>query len=181
MWKEKFHYTYENEKLSMWVDGVTFSYEWLLHIGASTKTTDKKNGNAGYFGEGFKVASLCAHRDFNWNIQMSSGDWNLDVVTVKQTIDQTEVEMLAYDVKSKEKEETSRLELNPVSEEDFQLFQDAITSFYYIGNPLLGEKIWEGDEGSVYVCKVEQYKRCYVCPQFIRFRIETDERRQEPG
>ncbi|MGN0485482.1 MAG: hypothetical protein ACI4HI_18235 [Lachnospiraceae bacterium] len=121
-WKEKFHYTYENEKLSMWVDGVTFSYEWLLHIGASTKTTDKKNGNAGYFGEGFKVASLCAHRDFNWNIQMSSGDWNLDVVTVKQTIDQTEVEMLAYDVKSKEKEETSRLELNPVSEEEGAVF-----------------------------------------------------------
>mgnify|MGYP003461869305 FL=1 len=26
-WHQKFSYTYENEKLLMWVDGITFSYE----------------------------------------------------------------------------------------------------------------------------------------------------------
>jgi len=48
-----------------------FSYEWLLHMGASSK-----QGNpgkyAGLFGEGFKMAALCALRDYNWKIKMRS-------------------------------------------------------------------------------------------------------------
>lgn len=82
----------------MWVDDINFSYEWLLHIGASTKTSNSFH-NAGYFGEGFKIASLCAVRDHDWQVKMSSGDWKLDVISIKQKIDNSQVDMLAYDIK----------------------------------------------------------------------------------
>jgi len=37
---EKFRFEYENRKLTIWIEDKTFNYEWLLHIGASTKTFD---------------------------------------------------------------------------------------------------------------------------------------------
>ena len=69
LWKDRFCFEYSNGLLSMWVEDICFSYEWLLHIGASTKT-DAFLNNAGYFGEGFKIASLCAVRDYRWKIKM---------------------------------------------------------------------------------------------------------------
>lgn len=52
-WYERFHYDFHDNTLSMRIESQTFNYEWLLHIGASTKTnSDQKH--AGYFGEGFK-------------------------------------------------------------------------------------------------------------------------------
>lgn len=156
-WQERFCYKYENSRLFMWVNGVTFSYEWLLHIGASTKTEDLSKQNAGYFGEGFKIASLCALRDFKWHIQMSSDGWTLSVTSTSQQIDQREVSMLAYDVEEKRHEEMSCLELFPITETEFELFEKVIISFYFIGNPLLGDKIWEGKEGAVYLCDTDEY------------------------
>ncbi|MCI6242240.1 MAG: hypothetical protein MR646_02880 [Agathobacter sp.] len=147
-WKKRFGYNFENGKLCMWVEHTVFSYEWLLHIGASTKTGDMKKKNAGYFGEGFKIASLCALRDFRWNIVMSSGNWKLEVMKLQQDIDSTKVDVLAYDVQSRKSLDESRLELYPVTSEDYQEFLTALNSFYYDGNPLLGEKIWEGEKGA---------------------------------
>lgn len=147
-WKKRFGYSFENGKLCMWVEHTVFSYEWLLHIGASTKTGDMKKKNAGYFGEGFKIASLCALRDFRWNIVMSSGNWKLEVMKLQQDIDSTKVDVLAYDVQSRKSLDESRLELYPVTSEDYQEFLTALNSFYYDGNPLLGEKIWEGEKGA---------------------------------
>lgn len=63
-WHKRFKYEYKDDNLSMWVDDVKFNYEWLLHIGASTKTED--GNKAGYFGEGFKIAALCAMRDYHY-------------------------------------------------------------------------------------------------------------------
>lgn len=157
-WKDCFHYKYENKILSMWVDDINFSYEWLLHIGASTKTSNSFH-NAGYFGEGFKIASLCAVRDHDWQVKMSSGDWKLDVISIKQKIDNSQVDMLAYDIKNTVYRNTSQLELYPIENEDFQLFKDTILSFYYYGNPILGEKIWEGYEGAVYIYNDNTYSR----------------------
>lgn len=156
-WKKRFGYSFENGKLCMWVEHTVFSYEWLLHIGASTKTGDMKKKNAGYFGEGFKIASLCALRDFRWNIVMSSGNWKLEVMKLQQDIDSTKVDVLAYDVQSRKSLDESRLELYPVTSEDYQEFLTALNSFYYDGNPLLGEKIWEGEKGAVYTCNTKQY------------------------
>ncbi len=153
---QMFQYSYEDEKLEMAVDGVNFSYEWLLHIGASTKTATS-NDHAGYFGEGFKIASLCGFRDFKWNITMSSADWVLTVIAEKQEIDGNTVNMLAYDVQKVEKKDRSSLSLYPISKRDFQLFQTAVFSFYYPQNPLIGEVIWEGKEGAVYKRSKNKY------------------------
>lgn len=155
-WKERFEYKYENKTLSMWINGIEFSYEWLLHIGASTKTSDSLH-NAGYFGEGFKIASLCAVRDFKWQVRMASAHWELEVVSIKQTIDNNEIDMLAYDIRTKERQNKSRLNIYPLEYADFQLFKNVILSFYYYGNPLLGNMIWEGREGAVYVCNGNTY------------------------
>ena len=89
-WHQNFHYMYKDGELAMWVNNVSFNYEWLMHIGASTKT-NQTNGYAGCFGEGFKIASLCAYRDMNWEIQMESDDWHIDVTEIKQNIDQVPV------------------------------------------------------------------------------------------
>lgn len=109
-WKERFSFEYSNGLLRMWVEDVCFSYEWLLHIGASTKTANSHD-NAGYFGEGFKIASLCAVRDYGWQIEMSSGGWELSVMCIEQEIDRSAVWMLAYDVKEREEQKRSCLEI----------------------------------------------------------------------
>lgn len=155
-WSKKFHYTYNEDKLCMYVDDVTFNYEWLVHIGASTKTNSDGN-SAGYFGEGFKIASLCAFRDFHMDITMSSGDWKLNVTKIHQSIDDKDIEMLAYNLMSKEFSNSSCLELSPVTENDFQIFEDTMNSFYYPENPLIGETIFEGKNASVYLCNTDNY------------------------
>ena len=101
-WRRSFRYTFDDSVLSMWVENVSFSYEWLMHIGASTKTAHS-NEYAGFFGEGFKIASLCAIRDLDWEIQMNSDDWNIGVTEMEQFIDHTSVKMLAYNISTVEK------------------------------------------------------------------------------
>lgn len=148
-WNERFKFKYTNESLCIWVDGIAFSYEWLLHIGASTKTSNSFQ-NAGYFGEGFKIASLCAMRDYGWQVTMSSGNWELSVISVEQQIDRNKVDMLLYEVCERTEQNRSCLTLYPISEADFLIFKTVQFSFYYYENPMMGEKIWEGEEGAVY-------------------------------
>lgn len=156
-WKERFHYEYDKSILRMWIEDVCFNYEWLLHIGASTKTSNSLN-NAGYFGEGFKIASLCAIRDYGWQIKMSSGDWKLSVMCVEQQIDNSIVHMLAYDVQEQKKQKRSCLELSVLEESDFLLFKEVLSAFFYPENPIIGEKIWEGREGAVYTRSENAYE-----------------------
>jgi hypothetical protein len=61
---------------------VNLIYDWLIPIGASTKR-EGGGSYAGYFGEGFKIASLCAIRDHGWNIEIRSRDWELMVGTTE--------------------------------------------------------------------------------------------------
>ena len=165
-WENRFCYTYENEKLCMWIDGVTFSYEWLIHIGASTKTNCIEKPNAGFFGEGFKIASLCAYRDFNWNIIMSSDNWILTVDTKEERIDNTSADMLIFRLEEKENETFSKLEISSITQLEYELFQNVLKSFYYKSNPLLGEMIWDGKEGAIYSCNKEEYN--YTLPSTSR-------------
>lgn len=156
-WHERFHYEIHDGTLSMCIENQTFNYEWLLHIGASTKTnSDEKH--AGYFGEGFKIASLCALRDKHWKIKMSSGNWSFNVICSDHIIDGKKVQMLAYDLtESKKSAPKSELVLQGVSSEDFDMFKIALKSFYYPENELLGEKIWENCDGAVYTRSKTQY------------------------
>lgn len=155
-WKDCFKYDYHDKLLQMWTDGVVFSYEWLMHIGASTKTESSIN-SAGYYGEGFKIASLCAVRDFGWQVEMSSARWNLEVIRISQMIDDRNVDMMAYKIHNTEYIEKSVLKLFPIEPNEMALFEEVILSFYYYGNPLLGEKLWEGQEGAVYLCNKDAY------------------------
>ena len=150
-WAEAFHASFDNEQhlLSMEIEDDGFSYEWLLHIGASTKTDDDSI-HAGYFGEGFKIASLCALRDFGWDITMSSRDWKLKVTKIRESIDGKTVNMLAYDIEAVEASNVSRLEIRNVTDKDYRIFQTLQDSFYYPENKLFGKKIWENESGAVY-------------------------------
>lgn len=155
-WDGALHHEYEEGMLSLWVDDVSFSYEWLLHIGASTKS-GLNGSSAGYFGEGFKIASLCAYRDYGWSIKMSSGDWNLVVTESAETIDGQSIKMLAYSVWEAEDSRRSKLVLGNLCDADYVIFKNALLSFYYPANPLLGDKIWEGPSGAVYTRSTATY------------------------
>lgn len=149
-WYQSFQYKYDGSVLSMWVENVSFSYEWLMHIGASTKT-GHSNDYAGFFGEGFKIASLCATRDLNWGIEMHSDDWNIVVTETEQFIDHTPVKMLAYNISTVEKTNDTKLTIQNVSAEDYRLFQTIIDSFFSPDNPIMGKLLWQGAEGAVYM------------------------------
>ena len=96
---EKFKTMYEpatgQVMLSSASDG--FSYEWLLHLGASTKQA-QPGKYAGFFGEGFKMAALCALRDHKWKITMRSRDWEIKVCIIGMDIDGRTMQQLAYNV-----------------------------------------------------------------------------------
>ena len=150
-WHSRFNLQYDENTstASMWIDGISFSYEWLLHIGASTKTNNS-NGNAGYFGEGFKIASLCALRDYHLNVHMASDDWSLEVISTEQTLDGQTISMLAYEIARRPPVKQSRLDLSPLSSQDFSLLKTAVHGFCYPENPLLGAELWRDESGAVY-------------------------------
>ncbi|MBF0134595.1 MAG: hypothetical protein HQL75_18665 [Magnetococcales bacterium] len=150
-WADRFHWRWERNCLILEASEVAFSYEWLLHIGASTKRTSGDRF-AGYFGEGFKIASLCALRDHGWQIQMASQNWILEVTTTKLMVDQTELESLAYRMHPRPTSHRgSKLQLSPLTEHHELLFQSVRLSFYYRENPLLGHCLWESDEAAIYL------------------------------
>ena len=149
-WHQSFCYDYKKQELSMWIKGETFNYEWLMHIGASTKTNNS-NDYAGFFGEGFKIASLCAYRDYDWKIQMMSDDWQIDVTDIEKSIDNTHVRMLAYNLSPIERVNETRLILKNLTIKEYELFQAVLDSFYYPDNPIMGKMLWKGNEGAVFL------------------------------
>jgi len=93
-WSRRFTYTYSGGTLYMEAKDVSFSYEWLVPIGASTKRGDNAD-YAGYFGEGFKIASLCGVRDYGLDIEAESSDWHIRVTDSTLTIDGRQLKSLA--------------------------------------------------------------------------------------
>lgn len=148
IWLDQFHYTYEGKVLTMESTGPGFSYEWLLHIGAGTKQNRKDA--AGFFGEGFKVASLCALRDKNWDVTMSSRDWRIHVIRQDCRIDGVPCEQLSYELFKTEESERSVLRLKGVSEKQYNLFRDVLLGFYYPQNPLFGKLLYKDERTAVY-------------------------------
>lgn len=149
-WRSRFRYSYEDSVLTMWVEDLSFNYEWLMYIGASTKTA-RADEFAGFFGEGFKIASLCAFRDFGWNIQMMSDDWRLEVTEISEFIDNVPVSMLAYNISSGINTTETKLVLKHISADEYQLFTAVLDSFFCNDNPVMGELLWQGKEGAVFL------------------------------
>lgn len=147
-WTNRFSYRIEGAQLSLSATDVGFSYDWLVPIGASTKR-DGEGEHAGYFGEGFKIAALCAVRDHGWDVQVWSRDWHLQVVTDRLNVDGRRLQALAYDVRRGETASPDTLlTLSPFNDSD--LLDVALLSFFYPQNPLLGERIWSGPSAAVY-------------------------------
>lgn len=102
---DRFTYGLSNAGLTMVAADVGFCHEWLIPIGASTKRTppdasradSSESVFAGHFGEGFKIAALCALRDFGWQVEMASRDWELRVVCRPTTIESRPISALAYE------------------------------------------------------------------------------------
>ena len=150
-WHQRFSWQCAKGCLQLNAQGVGFSYDWLLHIGASTKR-EAKGEYAGYFGEGFKIAALCALRDYHWQIELASRDWRLQVTTDRVRVDDRDLDSLAYRIWHNEpKRDDTVLWIKPFSESDRESAECAFMSFYAETNPLFGEKIWSSSEGGVFL------------------------------
>ena len=148
-WERRFLYKIENKTLFLSAVDVGFSYDWLIPIGASTKRGGDKN-YAGYFGEGFKIASLCAVRDHGWDVEICSRDWKLTVVTTELKVGGCDLTSLGYKIWSNAARESDTImRISPFADE--ALLTNVLWSFYYSGNPLFGEKVWESPEAAVYL------------------------------
>lgn len=147
-WQERFSYSHQDGALYLRAEDVGFSYDWLVPIGASTKR-ERTGEYAGFFGEGFKIASLCAVRDHNWQIEMASRDWELQVVIKDTTIDGRKLPALAYRLwKRPRPRDDTVLALYPFSDTD--VLESALASFFYPENPLFGDEIWSDASAAVF-------------------------------
>lgn len=127
-----------------------FNYNWLVHIGASTKR-EANSKFAGYFGEGFKMSALCALRDYSWNVTMTSQNWFLEVTSTITEIDTKKLTSLAYIIEETDlHQKDTVLRIANFKGEDFDIFIAAVYTFYYKENPLFGKLLWEDDVCAIY-------------------------------
>ncbi len=153
-WDSRFSWTLADGVLTLTAQEVGFSYDWLLHIGASTKR-EEKGHYAGYFGEGFKIAALCGVRDHHWNVAILSRDWELEVVTTQVEVDHRSLKSLAYKIKKNQPESRETiLKISPFN--DRELLNSVLLSFYYPTNPLFGQPIFSSETCAVYHRSSEQ-------------------------
>ncbi len=150
-WRERFVWEWADERLTFKVAGVGFSYDWLLHLGASTKR-EHPDEYAGYFGEGFKIAALCALRDHDWRIELASRDWRLQATTAGIVVDGYALTSLAYRVwRGEPVRDETILWIHPFREGDREILECVLPSFYYEENPLFGEKLWSSSKAAVFL------------------------------
>lgn len=157
---EKFVYNYENETLTMSADK-GFCKDWLMYMGASSKRNNEKS-YAGKYGEGFKIASLVAHRDFGFQVTMESRDWKLVVVQDEERIGEEKFSVLAYDIEEREWMGGARLTLRGVSEENYQIFLGEIEKFCYKGNSRFGRCVVESEGYAIYQSNEGQVGCLYI-------------------
>jgi hypothetical protein len=147
-WSDRFRYSYISGELSMSVAGVCFSYEWLVPIGASTKRDGSKT-YAGYFGEGFKIASLNALREYGWQVRAASSGWRINVVKSEMLVDNKRLDSLAYELEQCERSPDATLIIRDIHVPP-ALIESVMLSFFYPNNPLLGDRIWASSFGAIY-------------------------------
>jgi hypothetical protein len=152
----KIKYESINSIISMSIASKGFSYEWLLHMGASTKQ-DAPGKYAGFFGEGFKMASLCALRDHNWKIEMRSRDWSIEVCTITTLLDGKPLQQLAYNVtEGCAYSPETVLTIQPFTKSDADLLDEVVLGFYFPENPLFGSPIFENEYAAIYERSMKQ-------------------------
>ena len=128
-WKTDFQCEVKDERITLQALQVGFSYEWLIHIGSSTKR-EVSGKYAGFFGEGFKIASLCALRDYQWQIEMCSQNWELKVITSPIIVDGKTLLTLSYDVcVHPDFRQDTILRLYPFLKNDQDILESVLLSF----------------------------------------------------
>lgn len=165
-WSRLFEYTCSDGSLTLKARNVGFSYEWLVHIGASTKR-DTGGVHAGYFGEGFKMAALCAVRDHGWGVHIASQEWEMEVTSTDLLIENRVLKSLAYSLSDRSGPDTASTMLRISNFHDHDVFQSVLLGFYYPENPLLGEEIWRSEKGAVY--KRSRLRKPPKFPETSRF------------
>ncbi|MDR2713009.1 MAG: hypothetical protein LBB91_07850 [Clostridiales bacterium] len=146
----KKEYLANEGKLILSLVSAGFSYEWLLHMGASTKQ-EQSGKYAGFFGEGFKVASLCALRDYEWKIKMRSQNWSIEVCSLETYIDGKTLKQLAYSVEDElEDSPETILAIENFTKEDAGLLECVVLGFYYPENPLIGKLIFKNEYAAIH-------------------------------
>jgi hypothetical protein len=166
-WSDGFKYEIANGQLTMFSEDASYNYEWLVHVGASTKR-EKNRKYAGYFGEGFKMAALCAVRDMKWGVEAASRRWRLVVTTRNITVDGRELQSLAYEIyETEEFLNGARIAVKNFGEEDGRIFQAVIKRFYYPQNPLLGEPIFKNHKYKIF------HRSAVEKPEFYSVLIDT--------
>lgn len=144
----KYEYDKGSETLKMYSDK-GFDIRYLCGIGLSTKRAPSVR-SAGKFGEGFKIAALCAYRDLGYRITMQSLNWRLSVCETTGCIDTVEVNFLAYDICELDEDVPTVLTLEHVPKNDYDFFLYELNNFYFVGNERFGKKIYEDDKYAVY-------------------------------
>ena len=147
----EFNYDYDrNEQfytLVMSVEGQPFSHELLSYIGSSTKSDD---GNTiGKYGEGFKMACLCAY-NMGISVAMHSEDWELIPSTYNETIDERDIEMFGYVLNHVEADGITSLSLENIPPKYYSELEQGLLDFFYPENPLFDELIGKGDNYTIY-------------------------------
>lgn len=186
------YYDLETQKLHF-VSYVPFSREYLKYIGASSKR-DKSNGHMiGRFGEGFKIASLIAFRDYKLGIQMSSEDWILNVVQLEDLIDGTVVPILGYEIEKRAYNVESELILTGITPEQYNTFlEKVLTDFFFEDNLSFGKCIVSEEHFAIYytskgACQgkyyVQRLRRGYISSPLIIcdhcYKSSSDTRERE--
>lgn len=157
--KEGFTNEYDpEEKTLKMISDVVFDKEWLFYIGASTKQ-GTAGVSAGKFGEGFKIASLIAYRDYGVSIRMESGDWIIKVTEDTITIDSKEMPCLAYDIEDRQFEPGTVLALKGIDEDRYKDFLSIIDDFFYVENPRFGNPITIKDRYAVFLNPVRTKRK----------------------
>lgn len=151
---DEFQYEWEIKKdrmlhIKMRTFGHSFSYEWLTYIGGSTKTG--KDGYAGKYGEGFKIALLSLVK-LGGDAVMSSGKWELHPCEYTERIDHQEIKMFGYRMRERKDDGFTTLELYGIhaSDENIRIVKEILLEFFYPQNMLLADKIEMTDSYALY-------------------------------
>jgi len=121
---------------------VPFALDYVKYIGGTTKA---KGGFAGQFGEGFKICSLVALRDFGVRILAGAGQWRIEPAFRKVRVG----EELVYRHTRGPELPGSFVELQNCSPELMDLIAEGRRFFRWSGNPSFGERLFS--EGAVHV------------------------------
>ena len=150
---EGFNYQYNLEKngtytLVMSMEGHSFSYDLLAHIGASTKRND--NRYIGKYGEGFKMASLCIYKMCGMSVVMHSKDWSISPASYYEQVGDASIEMFGYKLDKASYDGRTSLTISGIPSNKKKALKECLMEFFFPENELIGDLIGNGEHYDVY-------------------------------